>query len=118
MPFHAYMLHCNGGTFYTGHTDNLEARLAQHERGEVRGYTHDHLPVVLVWAQDFGSRLEALEAERKIKGWSRAKKLALIHGDWAAISAHAKKKDSPSTSSGRTVDGAGAGVSEGGVSES
>ena len=107
MPFHAYMLHCNGGTFSTGQTDNLEVRLAQHERGEVAGYTRDHLPVVLVWTQDFPSRLEELEAERRIKGWSRAKKLALIRGDWEAISALAKKKDSPSTSSGRTVVGVG-----------
>jgi len=40
--------------------------------------------------------------ERRLKGWSRAKKLALIRGDWDQISALAKKKDSPSTSSGRT----------------
>ncbi|WP_375382778.1 GIY-YIG nuclease family protein [uncultured Sphingomonas sp.] len=53
MPFHAYLLHCNGGSFYAGHTDNLEVRLAQHERGDLPGYTRDHLPVTLVWSQDF-----------------------------------------------------------------
>src|SRR3546814_11746092 len=59
------------------------------------------------WSSDVCSSdlIEALEAERRIKGWSRAKKMALIRGDWDKISALAKKKDSPSTSSGRTVWG-------------
>ena len=100
MPFWAYMLHCRGGFFYTGHTDDLDRRIAQHETGAIPGYTRDHLPVKLVWSQDFATRDEAKEAERRIKGWSRAKKLALIRGDWDAISAHAKKKSNPSTSSG------------------
>jgi putative endonuclease len=102
MAFWAYMLHCRGGLFYVGHTDNLEARIGQHQSGAVPGFTRDHLPVTLVWSQDFPSRLEALAAERRIKGWRRAKKLALIRGDWALISALAKSKNSPSTSSGRT----------------
>src|SRR3546814_17599228 len=59
------------------------------------------------WSSDVCSSdlIEALEAERRIKGWSRAKKMALIRGDWDKISALAKKKDSPSTSAGRTVWG-------------
>ncbi|MCM8731803.1 GIY-YIG nuclease family protein [Hephaestia sp. GCM10023244] len=103
MSFWAYMLHCRGGVFYTGHTDNLEARLAQHQSGLTPGFTRKYTPVTLVWSQAFPSRLEALEAERRIKGWSRAKKLALIRSDWAAISTLAKSKNGPSTSSGRTV---------------
>ena|SRR3569832_531006 len=102
MAFWAYMLHCRGGSFYVGHTDNLELRIGQHQSGQVEGFTRDHRPVTLVWSQDFPSRIEALEAERRIKGWSRAKKLALIRGDWALISALAKSKNGPSTSSGRT----------------
>ncbi len=104
MAFWAYMLHCRGGTFYTGHTDDLELRIAKHQSGLYPGYTRDRLPVELVWSQEFPSRNEALSAERQIKGWSRKKKLALIRGDWAAISrfAQGKDKDGPSTSSGRT----------------
>jgi putative endonuclease len=102
MTFWAYMLHCRGGAFYTGHTDNLEHRVAQHKSGVIEGFTHDYAPVELVWSQDFPSRIEALEAERRIKGWSRAKKLALIRGDWAMISALAKKKNGASTGSART----------------
>ena len=98
--FWAYMLHCRGGYFYVGHTDNLEHRIAQHKSGALPGFTADHLPVELVWSQEFPTRYEAQAAEKQIKGWSRAKKLALIRGDWPQISVLAKKKDSPSTSSG------------------
>jgi predicted GIY-YIG superfamily endonuclease len=102
MNFWAYMLHCRGGVFYIGHTDNLELRLGQHESGTIAGFIRTYAPATLVWSQEFPSRIEALEAERRLKGWSRAKKLALIRGDWDRISALAKGKNGPSTSSGRT----------------
>jgi putative endonuclease len=86
------MLHCNAGRFYVGHTDDLERRIAEHETGEVPGFTRPHQPVTLVWSQEFLTRLEALAAERRIKGWSRAKKLALIRGDWPEISRLAQGK--------------------------
>src|SRR5690348_16297091 len=102
MSFWAYMLHCRGGAFYVGHTDDLERRIAEHETGIIEGFTSDRLPVRLVWSQDFSSRHEAKQAERQIKGWSRAKKMALIRGDWVRISELARGKGSPSTSSGQT----------------
>ena len=58
--------------------------------------------VFLVWSQEFPTRYEALAAERQIKGWRRAKKMALIRGDWQGVPVLTKRKDSPSTSSGRT----------------
>jgi predicted GIY-YIG superfamily endonuclease len=84
MPFWTYMLHCRGGAYYVGHTDGLERRVAEHEQG-VTGFTKDRLPVKLVWSETFETRVEALEMERRIKGWSRAKKMALIRGDWDAL---------------------------------
>ncbi len=102
MAFWAYMLHCSGGRLYIGQTDNLERRIAQHFSGTIPGFTRDFPPQRLIWSQEFSIRLEALEAERQIKGWSRAKKLALARGDWPAVSQLAKKKSSPSTSSGQT----------------
>jgi predicted GIY-YIG superfamily endonuclease len=102
MSFWAYILHCRGGVFYTGHTENLEQRLDTHKSGIIPGFTSKYLPVELVWSQEFPTRYEALQAERRIKGWSRAKKMALIRGDWDEISRLAKNKDGPSTSSGRT----------------
>lgn len=102
MPFWAYMLHCNAGRFYCGHTEDLERRVAQHKAGYFEGFTKRYLPVELVWAQEFPTRAEAKAAELRIKGWLRAKKLALIRGDWDAISRLPKGKGSPSTSSGQT----------------
>lgn len=87
------MLHCAGGAFYVGHTDNLERRLAQHEQGETPGFTQSKLPVKLVWSEMFSERIDALAMERRIKGWSRAKKMALIRGDWNAISRLAHKSE-------------------------
>jgi predicted GIY-YIG superfamily endonuclease len=110
MRFWAYMLHCGDGSFYVGHTDDLDCRIAQHLSGEFGGYTSTRLPVKLVWCDEFPSRYEALSAERQIKGWGRAKKLALIRGDWKLITSLArnsaeKEKDRASTSSARTVLG-------------
>lgn len=102
MAFWTYMLHVNGGKFYVGHTDDIERRIAQHAAGHLPGFTRNHLPVKLVWSQEFSTRHEAKDAEKRLKGWSRAKKLALIRDDWAQISRLAKSKGSPSTSSGQT----------------
>ncbi|WP_295647344.1 GIY-YIG nuclease family protein [uncultured Methylibium sp.] len=87
--FHVYMLRCGDGSYYLGHTDDLERRVAQHQAGDIPGYTHERRPVVLVWIQETATREEALAAERRIKGWGRAKKEALIRGDWSAIQRHA-----------------------------
>jgi len=96
------MLHCRGGKFYTGHTDHLKRRIGEHRSGLVAGFAQDKLPVELVWSQEFTTRAEALASELQIKGWSRAKKMALTRGDWDRISGLAKSKDSASTSSART----------------
>ena len=93
MGFWAYMLHCADRSFYVGHTEDLEARVGAHQSGLIPGYTSSRLPVKLVWADEFPSRCEALQAERQVKGWSRAKKLALIRGDWPQISRLARSKE-------------------------
>ena len=90
MAFYAYILKCADGLYYTGHTDDLERRIGQHQSGLIKGFTSSRLPLTLMWAQDFPTRYEALEAELKIKGWSQAKKEALIRGDWGGVSFFAK----------------------------
>ena len=82
MAFWVYILQCADGSYYTGHTDNIEGRIGQHQAGEIPGYTHNRRPVKVVYADYCPTRLEALAMERRIKGWSRAKKEALIAGDW------------------------------------
>lgn len=85
MSFWVYMLRCADNSYYTGHTDNLEKRIAEHQAGEIEGYTHTRRPVKLVFSEEFPSREEALGRERQIKGWSRKKKEAMMQGDWAEV---------------------------------
>lgn len=106
MPFWTYILKCRDGSYYTGHTEDLEIRIAQHRRGVFPGYTHSRRPIVLVWSEAFPERDEAREAEHRIKGWSRAKKEALIARDWEELSRLARNRQDqprPSTGSGQTV---------------
>jgi tRNA/rRNA methyltransferase len=85
MAFWLYILRCSDGSYYVGHTDNLEMRIACHESGEFSGYTRYRRPVRLVFTESFASRDEAFRCERQIKGWSRRKKEALTAGDWEAL---------------------------------
>ena len=87
MAFYVYILKCADGSYYTGHTDDLEKRLSQHKsRAFLSCYTASRLPVELIYQQPFSNRTEALASERQIKGWSRRKKEAMIRGDWNEVS--------------------------------
>jgi putative endonuclease len=91
--FWVYLLKCADKSYYTGHTDNLENRLAQHHnKVYLTCYTATRLPVQLMFSQAFNSREEALASERQIKGWSRKKKEALVSGDWEKLSLYSKRK--------------------------
>lgn len=90
MSFWVYVLSCADGAYYTGHTDNLEHRVAQHQSGEIAGFTHDRRPVELAYSAEFQTREDALAVELQIKGWSRRKKEALIRRDWSALRRLAK----------------------------
>ena len=91
MSFYAYMLRCSDGSYYVGHSDHLELRVAQHRDGTIPGYTQKRRPVSLVWNETFPSREEAIAAERRIKNWSREKKEGLIASDWEEVSRAARK---------------------------
>ena len=80
-----YILKCADSSYYTGSSNNLPLRLAQHQAGEGGAYTCGRLPIELVYVQKFSSEHEAFLRERQVKGWSRAKKEALIRGDFEAL---------------------------------
>ncbi len=85
MPY-VYILRCADGSYYTGVTTDLIRRLEEHQQGvSPRAYTFRRRPVALVWAQEVATYEEALRLERQIKGWRRAKKEALIRGDFDAL---------------------------------
>ncbi|SNS09456.1 tRNA/rRNA methyltransferase [Sphingomonas laterariae] len=98
MSFFVYILRCADGTYYTGHTDDLDRRMAEHQSGALPGYTYDRRPVELMFSENFQTRLEALDREQQIKDWSRKKKEALFRSDWASIADAARSRPRVSTS--------------------
>jgi len=93
-PFYVYLLRCSDGSYYAGHTDDIDARMQQHGDGQI-GYTATRKPVELLWQGEFEAREGALAFEQQIKGWSRAKKEALIRGDWDGIKQLARSRSAP-----------------------
>lgn len=86
MPYIVYILLCSDGSYYTGCTDNIYRRLFEHQEGlSPTAYTFQRRPVKLVWSEEIPTLDDALLHEHQIKGWSRAKKEALIRGDFVAI---------------------------------
>ena len=82
---YVYILKCSDGKYYTGSTTDLERRMYEHKNKKYKGYTSYRLPVKLVYSQEFSNYNEAFQFERKIKTWSRAKKEALIKGDFTKL---------------------------------
>ncbi len=89
-----YILRCSDGSYYVGTTrSSLEIRIAQHNAGTLfGGYTKSRRPVELVFSQWFNRITDAIENERKLKGWNRAKKEAFMRGDLASLQKLAKRK--------------------------
>ncbi|MEV7528495.1 GIY-YIG nuclease family protein [Agrococcus sediminis] len=81
-----YMLRCRDGSYYVGSTRDLDERLDLHRRGLGSQYTRHRLPVELVWCEGLESIADAFAMEKRVQGWSRAKREALIRGDFAEIS--------------------------------
>ena len=81
-----YILRCRDGRYYVGSTRaSLDQRVAEHKTGAYSGWTRSRRPVELVFHQAFERIVDAVAAERQIKGWSRAKKEALIAGDFELL---------------------------------
>ena len=91
MAVTVYILRCADGHYYVGSTrGSLERRVAQHDAGIYGGYTFSRRPVALMFDQEFANITDAIAMERRLKGWSRAKKEALIRGDFADLRRLAK----------------------------
>ncbi len=81
MPY-VYILECSDGSYYTGSMVDLEKRLWEHENGIGAKYTARHLPVKLVFCEEYARVDDAYYREKEIQGWSRKKKQALIAGNY------------------------------------
>jgi putative endonuclease len=92
-----YILRCADGRYYVGTTrKSLEERLGEHNAGLHGGFTAARRPVAMVFAQHFETITDAIAAERQVKGWSRAKKEAMIKGEWNRLPELAKRRNSTS----------------------
>jgi predicted GIY-YIG superfamily endonuclease len=85
LAFYVYILKCADGSYYTGHTDNADVRMAAHQDPKAKSWVSKRLPVELVYIDTSATREEALAFEFQIKKWSRAKKEALIARDWERL---------------------------------
>jgi putative endonuclease len=100
MGAYVYILRCRDGSYYVGSAtgDDLAPRVAQHQAGTFTGYTSLRRPVELIWSEHFERITDAIAAERQIKGWSRAKKEALISQRWDPLRLLAKRPTARSKS--------------------
>lgn len=90
--YYVYMLKCSDGTYYTGVTNNLDRRSDEHMTGyNPESYTAKRKPLSLVWYTDTNDINYAIDKEKQIKKWSKAKKEALIESDWEKLKILAKK---------------------------
>ncbi|HEY1720223.1 MAG TPA: GIY-YIG nuclease family protein [Magnetospirillaceae bacterium] len=97
-----YILKCADGSYYVGSTrTTLELCVAEHNSSKFGGYSALRLPVSLAWSEEFPMITDAIAAERQIKGWSRAKKAALIAGEFDRLRGLAKRRTSASHGSRR-----------------
>ncbi len=86
-----YILECSDGSYYTGSTKHLELRVQQHQAGEGANHTAKHLPVKLIYYEEYDRIDHAFYREQQIKKWNRKKKEALINGNVSLLSELAKK---------------------------
>ena len=101
-----YMLRCADGSYYVGtsRSDDLETRISQHDQGLFGGYTAKRRPVELVYSAHFERITDAIAYERQVKGWSRAKKEALIKGDFdGRLRCAPESRETASTFGGNTA---------------
>jgi putative endonuclease len=78
MPYYVYLILCEGNSFYTGYTKNLDSRMRLHKNGKGARYTKMHKPKKLVHVEVFHSRAEAMKREKKIKKLDHHQKRELI----------------------------------------
>lgn len=105
MKGYMYILRCIDDSYYTGSTVNLEKRLLEHQNGEGANYTKKHLPVELVYYEEFDRIDEAFYREKQVQGWNRKKKEALIKGEYNRLPelSKSRSKSGPSTGSGTGI---------------
>jgi len=92
--YYVYILECKDGSFYTGLTNDLLKRFEEHCSGIYENcYTYKRRPLTLVYYETIPFHRDAISRESQIKGWSRAKKIALIKQDYHKLQLLAQCND-------------------------
>jgi len=95
--YFVYILLCADNSYYTGITNNLDKRLVEHQTGiDLKAYTFKRRPVKLVFHETFNDVNQAIAFEKQVKGWRRAKKEAIINGNWHLLPELSKSYQSKS----------------------
>ncbi|OGX05493.1 MAG: hypothetical protein A3G87_09635 [Omnitrophica bacterium RIFCSPLOWO2_12_FULL_50_11] len=79
--WYAYILECEDGSLYTGMAKDLQKRFQRHSTKDGGHYTKYNSAVRVIHSEEFPNKYGAAKREKQIKGWTRAKKLALARGD-------------------------------------
>jgi putative endonuclease len=93
MNYYVYILLCGDATYYTGVTNDVERRFKEHQDPRIdTSYTAKRLPLKLECVIHFSNINKAIECEKRIKKWSKAKKKAYIDGKFDLLPALSKKE--------------------------
>lgn len=82
MNYFTYIIQCENSKYYVGHTNNISQRFGRHLLKQGAEFTKQNKPVRVIWYQKFNNEIDAVDREKQLKGWSRAKKEKLIKGIW------------------------------------
>lgn len=92
--YYVYILKCSDNFYYTGVTNDIERRLAEHKEGlNSTAFTYKRRPIQLMFCESFININEAIAFEKQVKGWSRKKKEALIERNWDKLKELAECKN-------------------------
>ena len=80
--FYVYIIRCADGSFYCGYTTDVEKIFEKHKSGKGAKYTRSHLPLEIVYIEEFESKSDALKRECEIKSMTRSQKEKLINSDY------------------------------------
>jgi predicted GIY-YIG superfamily endonuclease len=90
--FYVYVLLCSDGSLYVGSTEDLQLRLRIHNAGRGAAFAAQRRPVTLAYSEQHRSRAAARRREAQLKGWTKAKKEALVAGDRSALHELARRR--------------------------
>jgi predicted GIY-YIG superfamily endonuclease len=93
MTWVVYILACNDGSFYVGHTQDVSARFQLHLAGKAAKHTATHPPDKILFQESFTTEQDAIRRELQLKRWSHAKKEALIAGNQDKLRRLSKSRD-------------------------